>query len=80
MNGVEIGRTGDTEGMQVRGDEWLRERAYPVPPGLLTPGENTIAVRVLDGGIEGGIHLGPVGLVTAEAYAERLRRYREAGR
>ncbi|MEM1056605.1 MAG: hypothetical protein AAGI52_13865 [Bacteroidota bacterium] len=80
VNGVEVGRTGDPDSQEVRDDEWLRERAYPISPGLLREGDNVIAVRVYDGAIEGGIHLGPVGLMTAENYAERLRRYREANR
>lgn len=80
VNGVTVGRTGHVDLRDIRGDEWLRERAYPIPAGLLRAGDNVIAVYVFDGGIEGGIHLGPVGLMTPEAYAERLRRYRERTR
>lgn len=76
VNGVRVGATGDVGGGAVRGDEWLIERAYPVPAGLLRPGENVVAVRVYDGLVDGGIHRGPVALLTAEAYAERRRRAR----
>ena len=74
VNGVRVGSTGDVAVGAVRGDEWVQERAYPVPAALLRPGENVVAVRVYDGPVDGGIHRGPVALLTAEAYAERRRR------
>ncbi|MEM7789163.1 MAG: beta galactosidase jelly roll domain-containing protein [Bacteroidota bacterium] len=74
VNGVEVGRTGDLDGMEVEGTEWLVERAYPVPEGLLRAGDNTVAVRVFDVMFDGGIYRGPVGLMTPEAYARRGRR------
>ena len=79
VNGVRVGATGDVGGGAVRGDEWLVERAYPVPARLLRPGENVVAVRVYDALVDGGIHRGPVALMTAEAYAERRRRTRGDG-
>ncbi|AXC10123.1 Sialic acid-specific 9-O-acetylesterase [Acidisarcina polymorpha] len=44
-------------GKQIGGSAWVENpRAYPVPPGLLKPGENSVAVRVLrtkpDGGFQ----------------------------
>jgi len=74
VNGVRVGGTGDLNDPSVQGDEWLRERAYPVPASALRDGENVVAVRVFDGLVEGGIHRGPVALMTPEAYAERRRR------
>ena len=71
VNGTEVGRTGDVDGGQIHGDEWLVERAYPVPRGQLRAGENVVAVRVYDGVFDGGIYGGPVGLMTPEAYARR---------
>lgn len=74
VNGVRVGSTGDVETGRIRGDEWQIERAYPVPAALLREGENVVAVRVLDGPVDGGIHRGPVALMTPAAYAERQRR------
>ena len=74
VNGVRVGSTGDVETGDIRGDEWQIERAYPVPASLLREGENVVAVRVIDGPIDGGIYRGPVALMTPEAYAERRRR------
>ena len=59
-----VGQTGDIEAGIIEGDEWLVERAYPLEAGVLVPGDNVIAVRVYDGPNEGGIHQGPVGLMT----------------
>ena len=49
-----------------------RARNYPVPPDLISYGdENVIAIEVTDGGGPGGIHLGPVTLL-AENAIERM--------
>ncbi len=74
VNGVRVGATGDVEGREVRGDEWLIERAYSVPARVLRAGPNVVAVRVYDGLVDGGLHRGPVALLTPEAHAERERR------
>ena len=37
---------------------------------LLAGKENTIAVRVYDGFIDGGIYQGPIGLITQEKYSK----------
>ena len=74
VNGVRVGGTGNVDAPEVQGDEWLVERAYPVPATLLRAGENVVAVRVYDGLVDGGIHRGPVALMTTTAYAERRRR------
>lgn len=44
VNGVQVGAT----------DNWLAQRNYPVPAGVLTPGRNVIAIRALDTGGVGG--------------------------
>ena len=65
VNGVRVGGTGDLTSRTIRGDEWLRERAYPVPRRALRVGRNVIAVRVYDAGGDGGIYRGTVGLAEA---------------
>lgn len=74
VNGVRIGGTGDVDAPSIGGDEWLIERAYRIPASVLRDGDNVVAVRVYDGLADGGIHRGPVALMTPEAYAERRRR------
>ncbi len=49
LNGVQIGST----------DGWHTPRVYPVAAGLLKPGRNVLAVRVLDTGGGGGLWGGP---------------------
>lgn len=69
LNGVPIGHTGDLRRRQQRGDEYRQLRAYSIPEGVLRTGTyNTLAVRVYDGYLDGGIYAGPVGLVTRDAY------------
>ncbi len=82
VNGTRIGGTGlpgrtveglpvtDSDARQrprISGDEWTQPRAYAVPPGLLRPGRNVVAVRVYDGLVDGGIVQGPVGLAAPDA-------------
>jgi sialate O-acetylesterase len=44
-------------------------RAYEIPASLLnTNGQNTIAVRVVDTGIDGGMYDGPVGIMTRKQF------------
>jgi sialate O-acetylesterase len=75
LNGEFIGRTGsmgdDFGFSRIKGDEWLKVRAYQMPPGKLLYGrENVIAVRVYDGLVDGGIYEGPVGIITRERYTQ----------
>ena len=42
-------------------------RTYALPPDVLRAGTNTIAVRVYDGGLEGGLLEGPLALVAPTA-------------
>ena len=71
VNGVLVGATGDVEGGVVEGHEWQIERVYRVPASVLREGDNVIAVRVFDGPLDGGIHEGPVALMTPAAAAAR---------
>jgi sialate O-acetylesterase len=51
-----------------RGD-WQTRRAYKIPKEVLKPGQrNVIAVLVYDEGGNGGIHEGPIGLMTEENF------------
>lgn len=69
VNGVRVGRTGDLERRHVRGDEWKQLRAYPLPEEVLNyGGYNTLAVRVYDGELDGGLYQGPVGVATRAAF------------
>ena len=80
VNGTLVGRTGNWDRMgnwetlSVDGDEWQTERAYAVPARVLRAGPNTIAVRVYDALLDGGITRGPVALYTPEAAQTRLDR------
>jgi sialate O-acetylesterase len=61
INGAEVGRTA---GYDVR-------RSYRLAPGLLRPGRNVLAVRVVDWGGGGGIN-GPVALTLADGAQRSL--------
>lgn len=74
LNGVRVGSTGDMRRRRIDGDEYRRFRAYPIPEGVLHAGVyNTLAVRVYDGRIDGGMYGGPFGIVRRDAF-ERWRR------
>jgi sialate O-acetylesterase len=77
VNGELIGRTGRMRknwDSKDWGSEYGRSRAYAIPTGLLRPGKmNTLAVRVLDVHMHGGIYDGPVGLITRERFGERKK-------
>jgi len=50
-----------------RGFEYNARRIYKIPTGMLKMNEvNTIAVRVYDSQLRGGIYQGPIGLMTEE--------------
>lgn len=78
LNGELIGRTGRLRrGLSQKDyDGYYREqRAYSIPISLLnTNGENTLAVRVQDLWLHGGIYDGPIGLVTRDKYLARRER------
>ncbi|MBE0572534.1 MAG: beta galactosidase jelly roll domain-containing protein [Ignavibacteriaceae bacterium] len=76
VNGTLVGSTGDWSFDIVptnfnQNYEWVTTRGYYIPDNVLLPGkENTIAVRVYDGFMDGGIYKGPIGLVTQDKYRE----------
>ena len=78
LNGELIGRTGRPRHGLSRNDigtNYRQQRAYSIPRSLLKPNEeNTLAVRVLDLWMHGGIYDGPVGLVTRDEYNARRER------
>lgn len=62
FNGREIGQTDD--GKPFGSSESYRKlRIYEIPANVLQQGTNTIAVKVIDEGLEGGIYKGPIGIV-----------------
>ena len=75
LNGELIGRTGRLRsGLRPseHGGYYREQRAYSIPTSLLKPNEeNTLAVRVLDVWLHGGIYDGPIGLITREKYTAR---------
>jgi sialate O-acetylesterase len=83
LNGERIGRTGRMrEGRRIHrddlGGEYLEQRVYYIPTSLgHFDKENTLAVRVYDGWIHGGIYDGPIGITTRETYREWEREYRD---
>jgi sialate O-acetylesterase len=77
LNGRRIGRTGtitSNDEQYIRGDEYNTLRAYTIPNEILgSGGENTLAVRVYDGRLHGGIYRGPLGIATRERFREWQR-------
>jgi sialate O-acetylesterase len=76
INGTLVGSVGDwnfetfPESFN-QNNEWEVIRGYYIPDNVLLAGkENTIAVRVYDGFMDGGIYLGPIGLITQNKYRE----------
>ncbi len=82
LNGTRIGKTGPMPKYKMsrnNSDDYLHDRAYTIPSGLLRFGaENVLAVRVYDAWQVGGIYEGPLGLVTRQRY--RTRNYRHSYR
>jgi hypothetical protein len=78
VNGQLVGKTGDMQHRIGKGEmtkEYQQLRAYTIPPSLLLEGkETTIAVRVLDVWMHGGIYEGPVGLIEKSHYTYPARR------
>jgi hypothetical protein len=77
LNGERIGHTGRMRknvDPDDRGNEYAQLRAYPIPSNLLVRGgDNTLAVRVEDVYLHGGIYDGPIGLITREKYRDWKR-------
>jgi len=79
INGEEIGSTGRIHSNPWRSNldnEYSEFREYTVPAGLLKAGkENVLVVRVFDGGGEGGIYEGPIGLISRDRYKDWKRNH-----
>lgn len=78
INGEFLDATGYMHGNPRRnnyGDEYATYRAYRLDGDkLFYDRENVLAVRVFDGGGEGGIYQGPIGIMLYEDYKEWKRR------
>jgi len=78
VNGTFVGSTGkwnfkDKPTSFNDNGEYLQNRIYSIPHQLLNyGGMNTIAVRIYDGIGEGGIYVGPIGLVTQSNYRKYI--------
>ncbi len=72
INGQLVGETGEgwnREEVYVKGTEWQELRGYYLPDDIFESGDNNlISMRVYDGMIDGGVHEGPIGLVTQDTY------------
>ncbi|HSP87858.1 MAG TPA: hypothetical protein VLN45_06975, partial [Ignavibacteriaceae bacterium] len=81
LNGTLIGSTGTMKNIESEfqlTQEYLSLRNYYIPDTLLKKGKNIIAVRVYDGFKDGGIYLGPVGIVKQETYTKYLRNKKDS--
>lgn len=80
INGKLVGSTGPINNIPDRMDnrqEWQELRTYDIPENVLQFGkENTIAIRVYDGYVNGGIHEGPLAILTQENYTKFWRKHR----
>lgn len=75
LNGELIGKTND--GLPFGRSRSFQEfRNYPIPLHLLKPGENVIAVKVIDLGNNAGIYEGPVGIVSPDKVRKVMSEYR----
>ncbi len=62
LNGVKIGETNDYKGFG-NSQSYLKTRIYKIPAGLLIEdAKNTIAIKVEDVGLDGGLYEGPFGI------------------
>ncbi len=72
LNGELVGKTGVTRKGMDQGDagnSWQEFRAYVIPSDLLLLNQdNTLAVRVNDVYLGGGIYDGPIGLISRDKY------------
>ena len=79
LNGEFIGSVYDLEKdheYRRKGYEYSARRIYKIPAGLLKPNSNnTIAVRVYDSRIRGGIYEGPIGFMTEEGCKAYKRKH-----
>ncbi len=48
-----------------------KRRVYRIPPGIIKPGRNLVAVRIYDGAMGGGLAVGPL-VIRTERIADRI--------
>ncbi len=75
FNGTKIGgvspgnlRSSLARGLEGTYDSYTTIRAYKIPQSSIVNGKNTIAVRVVDTGIDGGIYQGIIGIMTRDQF------------
>lgn len=62
LNGQKIGETNDGRGLG-HSESYQKTRIYKIPPGLLNEsGDNVVAIKVQDIGLDGGMYDGPLGI------------------
>jgi GH15 family glucan-1,4-alpha-glucosidase len=69
LDGILIGSTGKLPPDPV--SKWNVQRIYKIPEGLLKE-ENTLAIRVYDGQLGGGIYSGYLGIYDKQGYIDEL--------
>ncbi|MBN2010208.1 beta galactosidase jelly roll domain-containing protein [candidate division KSB1 bacterium] len=77
FNSVIIGHTGafsEADKYDLKKHASLEERAYFIPPYLIKPDKNVIAIRVMDAGNQGGIYNGYIGITTRDEYMKYSKR------
>lgn len=77
LNGELIGNVFDLEkdgDYRAKGWEYNARRVYKIPSKILTT-HNTIAVRVYDKTMRGGIYEGPIGLMTRSNYEDYMQKH-----
>jgi len=83
INGKLVGALGemDSDHPHVKGMERDELRGYYLPRGLLkAKTENEILIKVFDGGGDGGIYQGPIGLISQENYIKYWREVSKANK
>ena len=81
VNGKLVGSTGEMkdDAFEIHFDnEYSQFRGYYLPDNVLQFGKtNTIAVKVFDGYISGGIYQGPIGIISQDKYARFWRQQKK---
>lgn len=72
INGKLVGSTNDGK-RYGQSQSYDRQRAYPIPAGVLKKGVNTIDILVEDMGNLGGLYAGTVGIARQEDYIRYMR-------
>ena len=81
LNGECIGEVSPSRNMSefhVHRGEYFTKRVYEIPKKLIKSGSNTVAVKVYDKGLVGGIYEGPIGIMNEKSlrlYKDKPRTY-----